>query len=186
MSNTNLTSHSRWTRLLHLLIFATVSFQMVASLIEEPHLNPPENFWFEVHEKVGLASLTVLFAYWAWALFRRREKGITSLFPWFSLKRISAVVRDARAHLRTVGSGKIPSAESRPLASSVHGLGLIVATALALTGTLGYFFPSMRFLLNVHEVLVWPMWIYLAGHAVMGTVHELLGEGVIQNMFSWR
>lgn len=187
MKSEKLTKLSLTTRLLHWLIVLTISFQLVASLIRHPRLNPPENFWFEVHEKVGLVSLGALFLFWIWALVRQEEKGFADFFPWLSPRRIGSVFRDAGDHIRALASGKLPSSVGpAPLASAVHGIGLIIATALAVTGTIGYFNSSQAYLIGIHEALVVPMWIYLVGHAGMATVHQFKGEGVFGNMFSFR
>lgn len=184
MPLTTAQTHSRTTRWLHLLIALAIVAQMIMSLIEEPRLDPPENFWFEVHEKVGLASLALLFVFWIWAVLRRREEGLGHFFPWFSASRLRELSRDLRAHAALFRTGELPISADQPLAGAVHGLGLIVATILAVTGTVGYFFASVPYMLGIHEAMVWPMWIYLIGHAAMAIVHEFKGDGVIRAMFS--
>ena len=90
------------------------------------------------------------------------------------------VASDAKRILAPLQHGQ----NERPFASAVHGLGLIIATIMALSGILGYFIASARSLLGVHETVAPLMWAYLIGHVVISVVHELKGERVIGPMMS--
>lgn len=90
---------------------------------------------YEVHEWVGLATLTIVVVFWLWTALRRRETRLAALLPWFSTGGWRAVAADARAHRAALRALKLPgTAGDTPLASAVHGLGLLSALAMAATG----------------------------------------------------
>jgi hypothetical protein len=72
----------------------------------------------------------------------------------------------------------------RPFASAIHGLGLIIASVMALSGVVGYFVASARPVLQVHETEAPLMWAYLVGHVAIALFHELRGERIIAAMLS--
>ena len=179
-------TRSRATRILHALIAVTIVTQLALSTVmQAPGRNRPGDQWFEVHEYVGLATLAVLAGYWIWAMVRTREVSFAMLFPWFSMSRIRNVWADLGDHLRSLGRGKLPLSEAKPLANAVHGLGLIVATIMAVTGAAGYFLPQARSLLDVHAAVSSVMWAYLIGHAGIAVLHEIKGERLIQRIFTF-
>ena len=179
-------TRSRATRILHALIAVTIVTQLALSTVmQAPGRNRPGDQWFEVHEKVGLGALAVLAGFWIWAMVRTREVRFAMLFPWFSLSRTRDVWADLKDHLRSLGRGKLPLSEARPLANAVHGLGLIIATIMAVTGAAGYFIPQARALLGVHEAVSTGMWAYLIGHAGIAILHELTGDRLIQRIFTF-
>ncbi len=176
---------SRTTRILHTLIALAILTQLALSTVmQAPGRNRPGDQWFEVHEKVGLVTLAVLAGFWIWAMVRTREVRFTVLFPWFSLGRMRDVVSDLGVHLRSIRRGKLPLSEAKPLANAVHGLGIVVATTMAVTGAAGYFLPQARPLLGVHVAVSTLMWAYLMGHAGVAVVHEFSGDRLLQRMFA--
>ena len=178
--------HSVLTKLLHLLIAAALVHQLLISLIMVvPARNRPGNSYFELHEWVGVVSLGLLVTFWTWTLVRRGETRFGMLFPWFSGARRSAFWADLKAHLASLRRGQVPLTEESPLASAVHGLGLLIATAMASTGAFGYFFPAIRFLLGVHETVAPIMWAYLVGHVGLALLHQLAGHRILQRMFGF-
>ena len=90
-----------------------------------------------------------------------------------------------RLHLASLKRGRVPLTEESPLASAIHGLGLLIATAMALTGAVGYFFPAARFLLGIHETIAPIMWAYLIGHVGLALLHQLAGHRILQRMFGF-
>lgn len=178
-------TRSRATRLLHVLLAAAIVAQLGLSLgMEAPGRGRPGDSLFEIHEKVGLAAMAVLVAFWGWSLIRRRETRFSMLFPWFDGGRLRAFRDDLVAHARALRGGTVPLTEGKPFASAIHGLGLLIATLMATTGALGYFVPQARFLLEVHETAAPLMWAYLIGHAGIAVVHQLKGDALITRMFT--
>lgn len=182
------------TRLLHLLLAAAIVHQLAVSLLmQKPEPGTPENLGFELHQGVGLASAGILVIFWLWLLVRRREHGIAALVPWFSAARRGAVAADLARHGAALKKWALPSpAEETPLASAVHGLGLLVATGMAATGVVIYatMAPDGTLsgvgsgALNVHSLLANLMWAFLVGHAALAVWHQMKGHDVLKRMFS--
>lgn len=181
------------TRILHAALAAAIVHQLVVSwFMEEPKPGRPENLAFELHETVGLVTLGLLAAFWLWAMVRRREEGLGALLPWFSAERRRRVVADFGAYRANLARRRLPSPGGpTPLASAIHGLGLLVATAMALTGGMVYAVMGAdgslsgtgHLVLELHEILSNLMWAYLIGHAGIAIVHDILGHRVIGRMF---
>lgn len=181
------------TKALHALLASAILFQLLVSLVmEEPHPpRRPVETPFLLHEWVGVASLAILLLFWLWIVVRRREAGIAAFFPWFSAARWRAILTDIRAYGAALLRLEMPDATVHSaFANAVHGLGLLLATYLAATGTvvywqmdaagkmtgLGHLFAEM------HGALANVMWAYLIGHAGMALLHQLLGEGARRRM----
>lgn len=184
-------------RLLHLLLAAAIVHQLVVSLFMQKPEPPgrPGNLGFELHESVGLASVGILVIFWLWTLLRRRQHGVPALVPWFSATRRRAVAADLAWHWAALKKGALPPPpEETPLASAVHGLGLLVATAMAASGAIVYAtmgpdgalsgFGSGA--LSAHSLLANLTWAYLVGHASLAVLHQMKGHDTLKRMFSLR
>jgi cytochrome b561 len=180
------------TRLLHALLAVAIIHQLaVSQFMTHPRPGRPGDFGVELHTWVGLASFAIVLAFWLWTLLRRREHGFVDLVPWFSAARRGAVLADLRHHLDSLKRLSLPDPGTEtPLASAVHGLGLLTATAMAATGTLAWFLSAPdgriaapgRLALEVHEVFANRMWAYLVAHAALAVLHEALGHGTLRRM----
>jgi len=182
------------TRILHAALAVAIVHQLVVSLfLERPKpAGPTENVAFELHETVGLISLGLLALYWLWTMVRLNEEGPRALFPWFSAERRRRVLADIGTYLRSLAQRRLPSPTAEtPLASAIHGLGLVVATAMAVTGGIVYALMGGdgslsgdgRFVLELHEAFASLMWAYLIGHAGIAVVHDIVGHRVLGRMF---
>lgn len=182
------------TRILHAALAVAIVHQLVVSwFMERPKPGrSPENLAFELHETVGLITLGLLALFWLWTMVRRREDGLGALFPWFSAERRRRVVADLGAYRASLIQRRVPPpAAETPLASAVHGLGLLVATAMAVTGAVVYAVMGAdgslsgngRFVLELHEVLANLMWAYLIGHAGIAIIHDIAGHRILGRMF---
>lgn len=179
--------HSRFTKLLHLLVAAAVVHQLVISLVmTRPAHGRPGDSLFELHEWVGLVSLGVLLIFFLWVIVRRRETTAGMLYPWFSSHRRRALWVDLNAHLANLKGGRILLTQEGPLASAVHGLGLLLVLLMAATGAAGYFIAAARSLLSIHETLGPLVWAYLVGHAGLALLHQRAGHRILQSMFDLR
>ena len=186
------TARSHVTRFLHLLLLVMVLHQLVGSQFIERPLPGDEPAWpFLLHEWIGVAAFGVLGAFWAWTLVRdRRETPLSRLLPWFSIAGWRAVLVDAlRTVPRLFGAESAGHEADGALASAVHGLGLLVASAMALTGAAYLFLfegtPEGKLVLGLHKAAANLMWAYVIGHAGAAALHVLWGDGVLQRMF-WR
>jgi cytochrome b561 len=182
------------TRILHAALAVAIVHQLVTSLfMERPRPGGSSgNFAFEFHEAVGLASLGLLALFWLWTVVRRGETQPGALFPWLSAERRRRVFADIRSIVGGLVRRRFPPlASEMPLASAVHGLGLLVATAMATTGAIVYATMGAdgslptggKFSLELHEVFANLMWAYLIGHAGMAVLHDMAGHRVLGRMF---
>ncbi len=177
------------TRLLHLALLTAVLWQLTASgLVERPRIGRPGNLFYRIHEVVGLTALGVVLAFWLWSAIRRREPHIAALFPWYSPPRVLAVIADLKAHLAQLREWRLPAAAAEmPLASAVHGLGLLTASAMAASGAWLYTenVPG-GIVLQIHRALANLMWTYVIAHAGLAVLHQVMGHAVLQRMFGRR
>ncbi|WP_197280851.1 cytochrome b/b6 domain-containing protein [Bosea vaviloviae] len=177
------------TKIMHALLLITVVHQLAVSLLMEgPRPGRSADIFFTLHEYGGYAAFVVLCVFWIWSIVRRGETKLGALFPWFSGDRIKAVVADLRLHATELRRRRLPAADDRPLASAIHGLGLLTVTLMALTGVLpavGLVSPgSGQLLISTHKLFANLMWAYLIAHAGLAVVHEVIGERVLPKMFS--
>jgi len=179
-------SRSQATRVLHLVLLLAVLHQVISSkIIHRPLPGDAPSTLFMLHEYIGLASLGIVSAFWLWALVRHGETSFANLFPWLSPRRILAVIDDGVGHLHAVLRRDASYEGSGALASAVHGLGLLVVTAMAATGTVLFFSGGLvwHYAMSLHRVIANLMWAYLIGHAGIATLHHLLGSDMLRRMF---
>ncbi len=176
------------TRVLHLCLALVVLHQLiVGSVMQAPRGTLAGDGFWQAHRIVGIAGLFVLFAFWGWTLLRRDEARAGSLFPWFSAAGRHAVWRDAAAMAAGLRAFRLPRGTDHPVASAIHGLGLLTATAMAVSGAT-YFLKGVapalvvRAGLNIHAATANLMWAYLVGHAGLAVLHEMLGDRVLRRM----
>lgn len=180
-------ARSLTTRVIHLLLLLAVLAQLATSqLMGRPHPGETASWTFSLHEYVGLASLATVGAFWLWAVVRHGETRLGRLLPWFSASACKAVFADAAAQLRLLARLQPPSDDDGALASAVHGLGLLVITAMAVSGTVYYVGPHAqigRTALTLHKMLANLTWAYLITHAGLAVLHHLLGSDIFSRMF---
>ena len=183
------TTRSHATRLLHLALLLIVLHQLLSSTLMERPLPGEEPAWpYFLHERAGVAGLGVLALFWLWTLVRHPlETPLGRLLPWFSASRLAAVVADVASVVRALFSLRSPPLELEALASAVHGLGLLVASFLALTGAAWFYLfagtPYGRMVIGMHKLSANLMWAYLIGHALAAVAHHALGDDIFSRMF---
>lgn len=178
------------TRSLHLLVGLAVIHQLaVSEWMQPPKDGRPENFAFELHESMGMVTLGIVLAFWIWTLVRDGGTAPGALFPWFSGARRTALFADLRAATDALRGLRLPEAPAHsPLASAVHGLGLLAVTGAAATGTVWLFLESIdrglaHDVAEIHELMATLVWTYIVGHASLAVLHELAGHRVLRRMF---
>lgn len=181
--------HAVPTRLAHLAVVAAVAAQLATGSVMAP---PPKggggsgDAWFAAHTLLGFEALVAVALLWLAVLASPGGEGTPPgmLFPWLSARGRAALLRDLRRVGRRLRAGRLPRAAdtARALAPAVHGLGLLVVTAVVATGALGWY-AGLRALLAVHPALVTLLWVYLGGHAGFALLHEVAGEGRLGHMF---
>jgi cytochrome b561 len=188
--------YDRVTRWLHAGIALGITAQLGLSLFmhapDDKHSEPVTGLplqLFEIHEITGLALLGVLLAHWLWSVSGHVQGGLRHLFPWFDEAHLDAVKRDIRGALALRPGDP---ATHNALAGAVHGLGLLLATAMAASGTVIYFNLSAsghlsalaEVFLALHSLLAPVVWVYLAGHVAMAAIHKWQGHAAIREIFS--
>lgn len=185
--------YSRIIRLFHTLTAFAITFQMVISLImDHPHPKKPMTgdggLYFLWHEWMGLAAFAILVCGWAYRVVNWRRESQGRLFPWLGSSGRLSLVRETIEFLRLRWSG---ISQDGALSGTVHGLGLLIATAMVVTGVVIYIAlgpqdtvtPTVRNLMNLHSFLATFMWIYLCGHALMAIWHQYMGHGSLARIF---
>jgi hypothetical protein len=185
--------HSILTRLMHAGLAGTIVVQLVSSQFMNP--DGAGNTAFEVHEWSGLAASGLVVAFWANTILRQRGTPLVQLLPWLSGSARTALWQDIGGHISALKARKMPlHGESAPLASAIHGLGLLLMTAMAGSGFVYYFINSgdpdaggaVGLTMLVHTTLANLVWAYLIGHAGMGILAHLAGTLPLGRMWSLR
>ncbi|MFQ5355434.1 MAG: cytochrome b/b6 domain-containing protein [Mariprofundaceae bacterium] len=188
------------TKLLHWGIAVSITLQMFISLLmEEPEPGEKrewlEAILFEWHEYIGLIAFSLLFARWLWGLSGHNTGGWQRLFPWITKAGRCELIGDIKREIPDWLKGRISEpGEQDAIAKTVHGLGLIIASVMALTGIIMFFAMGeggelkgfAHDMEEVHEIFSSLMWIFLGGHFVMALFHQLLGHHVLGKMFLMR
>lgn len=189
--------YDRITRILHAGIAIAVSLQLISEQMmraPEPGKVPPnlvEALFFAVHEFIGFAILTLVVLRFVF-LMDDKEGGWAKLFPWIETAGRLALFNEIRQDIPGWIKGKLKRPDdANCLARSVHGLGLLLALGLGLTGSMIYagmepdggMSPPLRFIRECHGIMGTMMWVYLIGHVCMVFAHQLLGHRILQNMF---
>ncbi len=188
------------TRVLHSLLAFAVIYQLASSLAMEGPKRGHEaaglpGTLFELHEWVGLGALAVVALFWVWSLVRQGETRLGVLVPWFSRDRLRDLREDLARHGRALRQRTLPVHKPQgALPAAIHGLGLLLVSVMALTGSVFYFWhgdagtagAAAKTAKEVHTTLSNLVWAYLIGHACMAMLHRLAGHDIIQPMFNLR
>lgn len=175
------------TRSLHGALLLAVLWQLLGSnFVERPRNGQAGNSMYELHEAVGLGTLGLVVAFWIWSLVRRRDTPFGALFPWLSRARLRALGADLARHWAELKRLRLPGGEAEtPLASAVHGLGLLTVLAMGSSGA--WLFTQAQpggLVLELHQLVANLLWAYVVGHAGLALLHQLTGHRVLQRMFT--
>ncbi len=188
--------HSLATRIAHMGLALAVVLQLLTSLVMEgPRTTRPGDWLFEIHQYSGLTALAFAALFWLVLALRRRGSAAGLMFPWFSASRRTALWRDMRDHGRDIVALRLPAyAEHGALASAIHGLGLLLMSAMALTGaiffaalltgTQGDLLPGL--VIDAHRFLANLVWAYLIGHAGVALLYHVTRKLRLTAMWSLR
>ena len=175
------------TRIIHFLLLLVVLPQLIGSqFIERPFPGDSPAWPYVLHEYVGLGGLIVVAAFWLWTLLRRGETQLGKLLPWFSIARITDVIADMTVQARQMMNGKVPDRSEGALASAVHGLGLLTATAMAMSGAIFFIAEGTQVahtFLELHKLMANLMWAYLFAHAGTAVLHQAFAGDILPRMF---
>lgn len=189
--------YDRLTRWLHAGIALGVTIQLGLSLfMEAPDDKDKEMVTglplglFEAHEKVGMILLVLLLLHWLWSLSGHVQGGAGQLFPWFSKERMANVMSEAKDALKF--NFPDPATGNNALPGAAHGLGLMVATGMAITGAVIFFNLSEtghmtdlgEIFEEMHGIVAPLMWLYLIGHIAIAAIHVQKGHASVKEIFS--
>jgi cytochrome b561 len=187
--------YGRTTRLVHAGVAIAIVLQLASSqFMQVPRNGRTANWAFEVHEFSGMTALALALCLWVVVMTRIAGTDIGALVPWFSAARRDAFWTDLKAHSAAVRRLRLPEyREQSPFASAIHGLGLLLITAMAATGTLyiiaGFFgyqdSAVMRLAMEAHGAGGSLVWAYLIGHAGLATVHHFKRDMSLRDMWSF-
>lgn len=150
-------ARSHATRMLHLLLPPIVLRQLISGNLGEAPLPGGDAEWpLMVHEWVGLVGFELVTLIWIWTSLRNpSETRLSRLVPSFSASERAGVFRDARVSLRELMALKAPADSHDPLASAVHGRGLVIISVMATTGASWFLFfavtPIGTFVMFTHN-----------------------------------
>ena len=182
-------ARSYLTRFLHFAVLVIVIHQLFTSTImERPLPGDDPELPYSLHTWFGTAGLFVLMLFWLWTLLRNRaETSFFQLVPWFSPSRLKSIRDEAVDVAAEIVRMRTPSLDLPGISSAVHGLGLLLATFLAISGAAWFFVFTgtswARTVLGLHSLAGNLMWAYLVGHAGMALIHQALGDRVLSRMF---
>lgn len=164
--------------ILHLGIGLAVSLQLFTSLImHRPYHGRVIPAYtanaFTLHRYIGLVAIGFLLAYWIWVLVFRRDK-LSHLFPWSRLG-----WQKIRSDVACLCRFRLPENNIGGLPGLVHGLGLLLITAVGLIGTFLFFTlpdtksmpPLIHTIKETHQYFAYWIWWYLVGHSFMALLH---------------
>ena len=191
------TETQRWskiTRWLHALIALSLTVQLILSLV----LAPPDELddatelakaAMEGHELIGLVAASLLLLHWLWILLPNNDVKLGNLFPI-----MGAGLQQIKSDISYILKNKtLPHGDHGGLSGLVHGLGILIASAVATTGVglyivmdftpQGFENPLFEEIAEVHELFGNLMWAYLIAHVFAAAWHEYSGERIILRMF---
>ena len=186
--------HNLATRLIHAAFAIAIIVQLFTSnFMHRPRNGQPGDWLFVTHEYAGLATMGLALVFWLVLVLRRRGTRLGLLFPWFSDRRLIALWDDIVDHVVALMALSLPEHEGEaPFASAVHGLGLLLMTLLAATGSL-YFYGAyeglkdvffFQLMLFTHGAFANVAWFYLIGHAGLGIIHHYATGSGLGEMWS--
>jgi cytochrome b561 len=184
----------RSTRWLHALIALGIGGQLLLSLLmaHPDHLQHADalgRLTLKAHEYLGLATFAIVLAHWVWLVLPRSDVSYGHLFPWSGVA--LRLVKNDAVHLWR--ERKLPPVnEAGGLSGLIHGLGLLNATAMVVSGLGLYLLASFgggvkstafHTLGDMHSAIGNLMWTYLIGHVLAAIWHQHHGERIISTMF---
>jgi cytochrome b561 len=185
--------YSRTIRLTHALVAVAIVFQLAISLImDHPHskrpMTPDGGLYYDWHQWVGLGALGVLAYAWVYRLLTWKRESQGRIFPWVTAAGRTALAHETKQFLMLRWTA-IPA--DGALAGTVHGLGVLIASAMALTGGAIYLAlgaqrtvtPTAHSIMDLHSFMSTFMWVYLCGHAAMALWHQYAGHGSFARIF---
>jgi len=178
---------------LHLALSVGIALQLLLSTVmAQPRpgkiRSAFELLTFSIHEKLGMFLLAVLLLHWLAWVFGKAHHEMGHFFPWLSPERRRLVY----AEIAELARFRLADPEARnALAGAVQGLGIVIASLLAMTGSVIFFTinpdgsmsSTVHMVKEVHGTLGPVMWTYLVLHAGAVLAHLTLGHRSLLAIF---
>jgi len=191
--------YDRFSRILHWglaisIIIQLVSEQLMVRRLENKNPDILQSATLIAHEYIGFVVLIIVGIRFT-LMLDNPDKGMHHMFPWLTGRGRKALIAEIRIEFPAWLRGQLKRPEeANCLARSVHGLGLVLALGLGLTGMLlfvgtqadGSTHGPIEAGRQLHDVLGYIMWLYIIGHVCMALLHQHLGHRVMQGMFRLR
>jgi len=189
--------YERFTRLLHWGFALLIPLQLLSEeLMKRPKpgriRDDMQIFFFEMHEIIGWIAFILVTARIIWALISVDSSWLR-LYPYFSPTGRQMLMYELKHEVPGWFKGKLPNpSRERCMASAVHGLGLLLVTAMGVTGVMmalgmeesGLMTGIIHEAKEVHEMLGGLLWVYIIAHVSMTALHMLLGHPMLKRIFS--
>ena len=189
---------SRAIRLLHYFLLVSAVYQLLSSewmIVPEPgKLAGVGVALFYLHAWLfGWIALTAACVYALKAYYEPETWRM--LMPWFSTSRLATLFASARREVPDMLRGRLAPLEVKsPLASAVHGLGIILLIGLGMTGLYlmlgvrsdGSMSADVLVSFKFHEIMGILAWAFLAGHVLMTLYHLALRHPHVEDIFDLR
>jgi len=190
-------NHSHITRFIHLCIALLIIGQLFSIYAVENKLftDAVRTGLWSVHKYGGITVFFALFAFWINSFKRHHGTPISELFPWFSVCSLKTLGADCVVYLKQIISFKIPEHTTpSPLASAIHGLGIIIMSVMATTGVHRYIVyefaiaktPVIKYISSLHHTFADYAWIYLGIHVSMALVNHIAKKQSLSAMWCLR
>ena len=143
---------------------------------------------FETHEFLGLIIAGLLVFRIILALLALPESGWRTLFPWVLAEGRAQLVQELNTQIKGWFRLKLAKPkDSEATAKTMHGILLMLAAIMAVTGVLLYFGWSItepqswmvELVAEVHEAAVGALEAMIALHVLAAMLHERQGHGVL-------
>ena len=189
--------HSLATRLFHGALALAILTQLATSYVMDgPDEESAGDLMFQIHRYAGLTATLLAVVLWLIILSRRRGTKLGALVPWFSGRRLAALWADTAAHFRALIRFRLPPFDADgALSAAVHGLGLLLISAMAVSGAV-YFIevwaglhaaePDGMLAMDIHFLLANLVWVYLIAHVGIAAIHHLMRSMRLSEMWSLR
>ncbi|MDT8375154.1 MAG: cytochrome b/b6 domain-containing protein [Mariprofundaceae bacterium] len=189
--------YSAEEKLLHFMIGGGMLFELIIeNWMQRPKPDETatalQTLFFGAHEFVGVSLLAIIIM--RFLLMAGDRQAFLRLFPWLYAGGRQGLLCELKQAPSEWLSGNLKdTGEQNFLAGGVHGLGLLLALGLGVTGVIIFTQISppgtMSALglkaVKVHEILGTLLWVFLIAHISMAIYHQILGHRALQHIF-WR
>lgn len=185
--------YDKITKILHWLIASTILIQLLSeTFMKRPKpgriRSEDQELFFEVHEWFGVIVLVLVLLRFVFIMDREEW---AKLFPWITAEGRRGIISELKEVPGWLVGKLLDAGEQDYIAKTVHGLGLLLALALGISGTVlfvgmnpdGSMDDVVHFFKETHELLGELLWYYVIGHVAMALLHQLMGHRSLQRIF---